>query len=98
MSYGKFGGNSDPELAARLWDISLDGMCDDQVGDVDTGGWFGRIGRHVLRTDSQGFVDIVEDECTDEIWGWYVAREASNECWCYACEPRAAIGTLTHER
>jgi hypothetical protein len=50
----KFGG--DP-FAEYLWNVSLHATPDEESGDVEAScGWFARIGRHILRSDSQGFV------------------------------------------
>ena len=40
-----------------LYLTTLDGGADEECGTVDLTGWFGRIDRHILAEDSQGFVD-----------------------------------------
>jgi hypothetical protein len=55
VSPHKFGGS---RKAAAAWIISGEGSADDESGDVDAGGYFARIGRHVLVCDSAGFVGV----------------------------------------
>ncbi len=75
---GKFEGNSDQDLAERLHAVTLDGGCNEELGDVETFGWFGLIldfeGRSfVVSEDSQGFFDIDsehEDQASAQrAWG-----------------------------
>lgn len=44
-------------FAMFLYQRSLDGTwTDEETGDVQFAGWFGRIGRRIITEDSQGFV------------------------------------------
>lgn len=46
----------DSPFTAWLYQVSMDG-CDDEFGTIDEFGyWVGRLGRHVIIEDSQGFV------------------------------------------
>jgi hypothetical protein len=62
---GKFEGNQDQELAARLYDISLYGCCE-SIGDVESFGFYTLIiddGKgYIGYEDSQGFWTIMEYE------------------------------------
>lgn len=42
------------KFAEYLYQLTLDGTCDDEVTDAD--GWYGIIGRRVLWEDTYGFV------------------------------------------
>jgi hypothetical protein len=59
---GKFEGNPDPELAEKL----CNAMADDDLGDVETFGWYGLIKGidddedwFIVNEDSQGFFTII---------------------------------------
>ena len=58
---GKFEGNGDEKLAELLYEASLNGELDEEIGSVDELGWYGRfIDRvdllyYILTEDSQGF-------------------------------------------
>lgn len=43
---------------ALLYLVSLDGFTDEWTGDVETFGYFERIGRHILDHDNFGFVSV----------------------------------------
>lgn len=45
------------DLLAKVLDAYMDGFADDQLGDVDGFGWFGRFDADlaILETDSLGF-------------------------------------------
>ena len=53
---GKFEGSPCQVHAERLYQVSLDGGCDEESGDVESYVWFGLIGSDILTNDSQGFV------------------------------------------
>lgn len=67
VSPHKFGGS---RRAAAAWIISGEGFADEESGDVDEGGYFARIGRTVLKCDTQGFVGATKYD------NEYDAREA----------------------
>ena len=43
------------ELEESVWQYAGDGFLDDQLGDVEGFGWFGRYRGAILTQDSQGF-------------------------------------------
>ncbi len=57
-------GKFDSVETEQLYEISLDGFCDDQLGDVDGYEWYGKMSNTgvenaeyaILYNDSQGFV------------------------------------------
>ena len=55
---GKFEGES--EIARDLYEASLDGFEDDQIGDVNEMGWYGRFNKEnaILSEDDSGFVHV----------------------------------------
>jgi hypothetical protein len=55
-------------LAERLYELSLDGSQDAEIGDAETLGWYARFNREfaILHVDSQGFVDAEEFETLSE--------------------------------
>ena len=56
---GKYEGNSDRLLAVALHLLSLDqSYVDDSEGDVDSYGHCARIGRFLIWTSTNGFVDV----------------------------------------
>lgn len=71
---GKFEGSANPGLADHLYEITMDGMCDEELGDVDGFGWYGLIlpedsplplaataqTSYIVSEDSQGFFDYEE--------------------------------------
>lgn len=40
----------------RLYEITLEGGADEEIGTADGFGWFGRVGASILGEDAQGFV------------------------------------------
>ena len=70
---GKFEGNADEELAERLYDATLEGMCDEEIGSSQELGWFGRfIDRpgpfyYILSEDSNGFFDYNQYDTLPEL-------------------------------
>jgi hypothetical protein len=68
---GKFEGNDDQDLGEALYEITLDGNCDDDLGESESFGWYGLIleydnGKsYIVSEDSQGFFDYQEYETTD---------------------------------
>jgi hypothetical protein len=62
---GKFEGNADEALAERLYDVTMDGGQDDEIGTVDELGWYGLIlgfeGKsYVVEQDTYGFFGYTE--------------------------------------
>lgn len=63
---GKFEGCSDQDLGETLHGITLDGGCDEELGDVQDFGWYGLIigfdnGKgYIVSEDNQGFFDYEE--------------------------------------
>ncbi len=71
MEPGKFEGNASQELAEKLYDVTLDGYCDDLAGDVAEGGWFGLIldfegSSYIVEEDSQGFFTYHDQSNADD--------------------------------
>ena len=60
---GKFEGCTDQRLGERLYQATLDGLCDEEFGDVQGNGWNGLLYRpdrktsYILHEDSLGFFD-----------------------------------------
>jgi len=62
-------GKFDTYLGAYLWELSLDGGCDEETGDASTVGWYGLfrgnfehpqlfdVAGAILYTNNDGFVD-----------------------------------------
>lgn len=81
LARGKFEGCSDPVLAKRLYEITLDGGHESAVGSVDESGWYALVGDsetagfYIIREDSDGFVTIehgpVEMHTADRLWRSY---------------------------
>jgi hypothetical protein len=46
--------------AEKLYEITLNGCADEEIGTADGFGYFARVGSHILVEDEQGFVDYVE--------------------------------------
>ena len=69
---GKFEGCADQRLGERLYQMTLEGWCDEEFDSVDCEGWHGLIWRpnrktsYVVHEDSQGFFDY-EEALTNEI-------------------------------
>jgi len=88
---GKFEGTPDQDLGERLYDSSLEGGTDDQVGSVGDLGWYGLFtdfeGRHfIVNEDENGFFgyeefDSAEDanrtfaQIEDQYDSWYAGSE-----------------------
>jgi len=67
---GKFEGNADEALAERLYDVTMDGGQDDEIGTVDELGWYGLIldfeGKsYVVEQDTYGFFTYSEFDSAD---------------------------------
>lgn len=81
LARGKFEAASDPVLAKRLYDITLDGGHESEVGSVDEMGWFALVGDsatagfYIIKQDNDGFVTIehgpVEMHTADRLWRSY---------------------------
>lgn len=67
---GKFEGNSDEELAERLYENTLESGQEEDFGSVDEGGWFALVADYqsigeqtdrlyIVEQDSQGFFTII---------------------------------------
>lgn len=41
----------------RLYEVTLDGCADEEIGTADGFGWYARVGTTILAEDGQGFVD-----------------------------------------
>lgn len=78
---GKFEACEDQALAERLWNITLDGGHESELGSVDEWGWYALVGDtetpgfYILKCDSDGFVTIehgpVEMHTADRLWKSY---------------------------
>jgi len=57
------------EQAETLWEYSLSGLQDDELGEADTFGWFALFEeeRAILSTGSQGFVHAAFYDSADEM-------------------------------
>lgn len=70
---GKFEGNVDEELAERLYDATLEGGCDEEIGSVHELGWYGRfidrVGQYyyILFEDSDGFFEYFQFDSLVEL-------------------------------
>jgi hypothetical protein len=84
MSYpGKFEGNEDQEVAEILYDATMNGMQDEEAGDVQEHGMWsaifrgveiedgelkdGATGGYIVQEDEQGFFSYAEYEDDDEL-------------------------------
>jgi hypothetical protein len=47
------------EETERLYEITLDGCADEEIGTADGFGWYARVGTAILAEDGQGFVSSV---------------------------------------
>lgn len=66
---GKFEGCAEQDIGEALYDLTMDGCCED-LGDVEGFGWFAVVdhaGRwFIVSEDSQGFFDYREFEAQAE--------------------------------
>jgi hypothetical protein len=69
MALGKFEGCADSKLAERLYSITMESGQDDEIGDVQTFGWYaiiknlGGIGKfksYIVNEDNYGFFTYTE--------------------------------------
>ena len=60
-----------------LYEVSLDGGPDEEIGSVDEQGWYGlmREERCILHEDSQGFVDGT----------WFDTKDELEQAWAELC-------------
>jgi hypothetical protein len=80
---GKYEGCMDQELGARLYEMTLDGAHDEEMGDVDTYGWYGLIlgdgpddESYIVTTDSAGFFDYTAFPTPNDALDAWAAIEA----------------------
>ena len=67
---GKFEGCYDQDLAQALHNLSLEGGCDQEIGDVEGFGWYGLMRDinlqkpkdYIIQEDNYGFFDYTEYE------------------------------------
>ena len=79
---GKFEGCFDQRLGERLYNVTLDGWCDEEFGDVGFDGWHGLILRpnrrtsYVVHENSQGFFDYEDIPSPDiqKLWDEFRAE------------------------
>lgn len=76
---GRYEGADDVELAVALDVLGLVGSFDEQVGEVDTIGHHGRIGRFVLVTDSAGFQVVTTYETEAEAVAYLASLVEADE-------------------
>lgn len=82
---GKFETCADQDLGERLYGITLDGGCDDELGDAETFGWFALIlgidtsdpRCFIVSTDAQGFFyydEYASPSLANNVWS-HLERE-----------------------
>lgn len=81
---GKFERCESEKLALDLYEASLEGGCDDEVGAVTEMGWFGlmldfRLRSYVLSEDTHGFFDYDEYDDPEDAQRAF-ARIANDLC------------------
>jgi len=69
MSLGKFEGNADQKLAEYLYNCVGESWQDDEIGNVETFGWYaiikslpgiGKFKSYIVHEDNYGFFDYTE--------------------------------------
>ena len=81
---GKFEGNGDEVLAERLYELTMDSSQVDDLGEVDTFGWWCLIEDdewHVCKEDSQGFWTIMFTGPEVRARDYWLGVEAEYEAW-----------------
>lgn len=81
LARGKFEGCDDPVLVKRLYEITLEGGHESDMGSVDDVGWYALVGDsetagfYIIKQDSDGFVTLehgpVETHTADRLWQSY---------------------------
>jgi hypothetical protein len=75
MTVGKFEACANQELAEKLYDITLDGGCDAELGDVQDFGWYGLIieddKAYIVNENNDGFFTYTE----------YTSMLAARKAW-----------------
>jgi len=75
----KFGGS---RRAAAAWLVTLDGGEDEQSGNSEAPtGWFARVGRTIVSTDSQGFVYVEKFSTTEAAAEAFASLDAEYAEW-----------------
>ena len=84
---GKFEGNENEALAEKLYEFTLDGQCDREIGSVDELGWYGvLIDEHfkaywIVDEDSNGFFSYTQYDTLFQLNKAWVEIEAMYEAF-----------------